>query len=69
MLSGSRSGKVTDQIPVQGGGRWARIHARTTKLGTYVGGFQAFSDQFAKILIDNGVHIHFNSPVSKIGSI
>jgi protoporphyrinogen oxidase len=26
---------------------WARLHARTTRLGTFEGGFQAFSDQLA----------------------
>ena len=29
---------------------WARFKARTTRLGTYQGGFQAFSDEFAEIL-------------------
>jgi len=36
---------------------WARIHARTTKLGTYEGGFQAFADDFAEKLKDLGVQI------------
>ena len=45
---------------------WARIHARTTKLGTYKGGFQAFSDDFAKILQDRGVEINFKSPIKSI---
>ena len=29
---------------------WARIKARTTRLGTFVGGFQAFLDQFADVV-------------------
>ena len=29
---------------------WARLKARTTRLGTYQGGFQAFADEFAEIL-------------------
>ncbi len=29
---------------------WARLKARTTKLGTFKGGFQAFADRFAEIL-------------------
>jgi protoporphyrinogen oxidase len=45
---------------------WARIHARTTKLGTYVGGFQAFADDFAGILKNLGVLIHLQSRVMSI---
>jgi len=45
---------------------WARIHARTTKLGTYVGGFQAFADDFAKILTNLGVQIKLNTRVKSI---
>ena len=26
---------------------WARLHARTTRLGTFIGGFQAFMDKLA----------------------
>ncbi len=42
---------------------WARIHARTTQLGTYQGGFQAFCDEFAQILRGMGVEIHLDSQV------
>ena len=45
---------------------WARIHARTTKLGTYQGGFQAFADDFAAILTDLGVKIRYRSPAGGI---
>ncbi|MEA3349459.1 MAG: NAD(P)/FAD-dependent oxidoreductase [Chloroflexota bacterium] len=45
---------------------WARIHARTTKLGTYWGGFQAFCDDFANILREMGVEIHLSTPVRGI---
>jgi protoporphyrinogen oxidase len=45
---------------------WARIHARTSKLGTYRGGFQAFADDFAAILIDLGVKIRYQTPVQEI---
>lgn len=47
---------------------WARIHARTTQLGTYQGGFQAFCDDFADILRGIGVEIHLDSPVAGISS-
>ena len=36
---------------------WARFKARSTRLGTYQGGFQAFSDQFAGDLRRRGVEI------------
>jgi protoporphyrinogen oxidase len=45
---------------------WARLHARTTTLGTYQGGFQAFCDDFAKRLRGLGVEIRLNTPVASI---
>ena len=45
---------------------WARLHARTTRLGTYKGGFQAFSNDFAAILTKRGVNIQLSTPVSSI---
>ncbi|MGD8455239.1 MAG: NAD(P)/FAD-dependent oxidoreductase [Anaerolineales bacterium] len=45
---------------------WARLKARTTRLGTYVGGFQAFSNDFAAILKEMGVVLHLNTLVSSI---
>ena len=42
------------------------MHARTTNLGTYVGGFQAFCDDFAGDLRSRGVEIKLNTPVSGI---
>lgn len=45
---------------------WARLKARTTRLGTYVGGFQAFADEFSTILAGMGVRIQLNSPVESI---
>lgn len=45
---------------------WARFHVRTTRLGTFEGGFQAFSDQFADRLRGMGVGIHLSTPVNKI---
>jgi len=45
---------------------WARIHARTTQLGTFEGGFQAFCDQFAEQLRSLGVEIHLNAAVKGI---
>jgi protoporphyrinogen oxidase len=45
---------------------WARLKARTSRLGTYEGGFQAFSEDFAGILQEMGVRILLNTPVSEI---
>ena len=48
---------------------WARMHARTTNLGTYKGGFQAFSDDFAAALTAHGVGIRLSTPVNAIRSL
>ncbi len=45
---------------------WARIHARTSRLGTYQGGFQAFVDDFVQVLADLGVKFLFSTPVTGI---
>jgi protoporphyrinogen oxidase len=45
---------------------WARLHARTTQLGTYVGGFQAFADDFAARLQALGVRLRLSTPVTRI---
>jgi protoporphyrinogen oxidase len=45
---------------------WARLHARTTRLGTFEGGFQAFADQFAGKLQAAGVEIRLSTPVTRI---
>ena len=53
-----------DQVPMSF--MWARIVKRTLKLGTYVGGFQAFLDELASQLRATGVTIRLNSPVDGI---
>lgn len=45
---------------------WARLHARTTRLGTFVGGFQAFLDKLADRLRAMGVQIRLDTPVTAI---
>ncbi len=45
---------------------WARLKARTTRLGTFTGGFQAFADRFAEVLRALDVSIHLNSPIAQI---
>ncbi len=45
---------------------WARLHARTTRLGTFTGGFQAFMDRLADLLRSRGVEIRLGTAVTKI---
>jgi len=45
---------------------WARLKARTTNLGTFKGGFQAFADLFAEILKEQGVEIRLGARVETI---
>lgn len=45
---------------------WARMHARTTRLGTFEGGFQAFADLFAEKLRGLGVDIRLSTKVDSI---
>lgn len=45
---------------------WARLHARTTRLGTYQGGFQAFCNELVRQLIEMGVCVHFNTQIEQI---
>jgi protoporphyrinogen oxidase len=47
---------------------WARLHARTTRLGTFEGGFQAFSDQLGDRLREMGVKIKLGVRVMGISS-
>ena len=42
---------------------WARIKARTTRLGTFRGGFQRFADMFAEKLRESGVEIRLKTRV------
>lgn len=45
---------------------WARVKARTPRLGTFVGGFQAFLDDLAERLRARGVSIRLQTPVQRI---
>jgi protoporphyrinogen oxidase len=47
---------------------WARIKVRTTRLGTFEGGFQVFADAFAARLREMGVKIRLSTPVKRIAS-
>jgi len=47
---------------------WARFHVRSTKLVTYEGGFQAFADDFARILQSKGVSIRYDAVVENVSS-
>jgi protoporphyrinogen oxidase len=45
---------------------WARLHARTTRLGTFVGGFQKFLEMLADIVKKQGAEIKLNTTVTGI---
>lgn len=45
---------------------WARLHARTTRLGTFVGGFQKFLDMLAEVVKKQGAEIKLNTMVTGI---
>ena len=48
---------------------WARFKARTTRLATFEGGFQAFADAFAAALQQRGATVRLSSPVEQIAQI
>lgn len=45
---------------------WARIKARSLRLGTYRGGFQRFLDDLAAAVQQKGASLHLNTPVERI---
>ncbi len=45
---------------------WARLKARTTRLGTFRGGFQAFADRFAARLQEMGVQLRLSTQVGRL---
>jgi protoporphyrinogen oxidase len=47
---------------------WARLKARSPRLGTFQGGFQRFNELFAEQLKQRGVDIRLNTPIQQIRS-
>ena len=45
---------------------WARLKARTTRLGTYEGGFQQFAEDFASRLRNEGVEVRLGTQVRSV---
>lgn len=45
---------------------WARLKVRTTRLGTFEGGFQRFADMFAQRIREAGGEIRLETPVESI---
>ena len=45
---------------------WARLKARSTRLGTFEGGFQNFANMFAGRLKEQGVEIRLGAQVKSI---
>jgi len=64
MLVGKFGEKWADKVNMAW--MWARLHSRTTQLGTFKGGFQAFADRFAAKLEEIGVTIKYNTRVNQI---
>jgi protoporphyrinogen oxidase len=64
LMNGKFGERYADQVNMAW--MWARLKARTTRLGTYTGGFQAFADQFTAHLRSLGVEFRFSSPVELI---
>jgi protoporphyrinogen oxidase len=62
LMNGKFGQRFADQVNMSW--MWARLKARTTRLGTFQGGFQAFADQFAARLSEMGVTIRLETPVS-----
>jgi protoporphyrinogen oxidase len=48
---------------------WARIYKRTPRLGTFVGGFQAFADAVANRVRQQGATIRLDTPVQRITGV
>jgi protoporphyrinogen oxidase len=60
-------GKFGDHAPeVNMAWLWARIHARTTRLGTFVGGFQEVMDRLADAVRARGGEIRLGAPVLEV---
>jgi protoporphyrinogen oxidase len=64
MLDGKFGERFSSQVNMAW--MWARIHARTTKLATFEGGFQNFADSLAAELQKRGVVIHYSTGVQTI---
>jgi len=64
LMIGKFGEKYADQVNMAW--MWARLHARTTRLGTYKGGFQAFCDELVRQLETMGVKVQFNTSVAEI---
>ncbi len=64
------AGKFGDHLPeVNMAWMWARLKTRSTRLGTFQGGFQMFCDRLADYLCLRGVQIHLSTPVSRISPV
>ena len=66
LVMGKFSEKYANQVNMAW--MWARLHARTTRLATYQGGFQAFADEFAAILAKMGVKFAYRTVVKQLMS-
>ena len=60
----NKFGRYYDQVPMSW--MWARIYARSQKLGYFKGGFQTFADALTHAFFVRGGKIHYQQPVEKI---
>lgn len=64
LMIGKFGEKYADQVNMAW--MWARIKARTSRLGTFEGGFQEFANRFGSRLIEMGVEMRLSTPVQNI---
>ena len=63
----NKFGRYYDQVPMSW--MWARIYARTQKLGYFKGGFQTFADALTNAFLVRGGRIHYQQSVAKITEV
>ena len=64
MLDGKFGERWADKVSMAW--MWARLHVRSTRLGSFVGGFQAFADGFAQKLEEKGARFRYNARVKHL---
>jgi protoporphyrinogen oxidase len=67
LMIGKFGEKYADQVNMAW--MWARLKSRTTRLGTFQGGFQAFSNKLAAHLLQSGVEIRMQASIRRISPI
>lgn len=63
----NKFGHYYDQVPMSW--MWARLHARTFRLGYFEGGFNTFVERLASTVERRGAKIVYNTPVAKVEQV